>query len=356
MPISTVSEGVDLCERLTRLVREASASGGPLRVVGGDTKSFYGRPAGGARLDLAGYRGVVAYDPSELVITARAGTPLSEIEALLAGHGQMLAFEPPVFGEPSTLGGVVAAGLSGPRRPFAGAVRDFVLGVKILDGRGQVLRFGGTVFKNVAGFDAFRLMAGALGCLGVLLEISLRVSPAPRFELSRSLESDWPRARETLAGLMRRPVPLSGAFHDGGRLHLRLSGGESAVAQGAEELGGEASPAGLWEDIRRMRLSVLAAPRLWRLSVPRLAKIEVPGEIAHDWAGAQRWLVTQAPAEAVRGAARAARGHATLFRGARPGEEVFEPLPAPLFDLHRRLKIALDPAGVFNPGRIYQGL
>ncbi len=357
MPISTASEAGDLAQTLAAQVREATAAGAPLAIVGGGTKRFYGRLAQGAPLSVAGHTGVVAYDPSELVITARAGTPIGEIEALLARHGQMLAFEPPLFGEASTLGGVVAAGLAGPRRPFAGAVRDSVLGVSVLDGAGQVLRFGGTVFKNVAGFDAFRLMAGALGCLGVLLEVSLRVSPAPRVQLSRSFEADWASASGKIGALMRRPFPLSGAFHDGGRLHLRLAGGEAAVAGAANELGGEESPASLWGDVRHMRLGILAAPRLWRLSVPRRAKIDgLVGEIIHDWAGAQRWVVTDEPSEKVRSATAAAGGHAALFRGAKPGEAVFDPLPAPLVELHRRLKAAFDPAGVFNPGRMYQGL
>ncbi len=357
MAISTASESDDLTEALGAHVREASAAGAPLRIVGADTKAFYGRPVGGAPLRMADHRGIVAYDPSELVITARAGTPVAEIEALLAEHGQLLAFEPPIFGPGSTLGGVVAAGLSGPRRPFAGAVRDCVLGVRILDGAGRSLRFGGTVFKNVAGFDAFRLMAGALGRLGVLLEVSLRVSPAPRRETSRSFELDWTAASKTVGALMRRPFPLSGAFHDGSRLHLRLGGGEAAVEAAGAELGGETSPAGLWDDIRHMRLGLLAAPRLWRLSVPRLAVLDaLEGPRVHDWAGAQRWLTTPAPAEAVRAAAARAGGHASLFRGAEPDEAVFNPLLDPLLALHRRLAAAIDPAGVFNPGRMYQGL
>ncbi len=357
MPISTASEAGDIAEALVDSVRRASAAGAALRIVGGDTKAFLGRATAGEPLNLAGHTGIVAYDPSELVITARAGTAITAIETVLAEHGQMLGFEPPVFGPASTLGGVVAAGLSGPRRPFAGGVRDFVLGVKILDGAGQTLRFGGTVFKNVAGFDAFRLMAGSLGCLGVLLEVSLRVSPAPRAEVCRSFNLDWSAASGKIASLMRRPFPLTGAFHDGARLHLRVAGGEAAVDEAASELGGEASPASLWDDIRHMRLGVLAAPRLWRLTVPRTAVIpDLVGEMVHDWAGGQRWLVSDASADTIRAAAIAVGGHASLFRGARDGEAVFAPLPESLFQLHRRLKAAFDPAGVFNPGRMYGGL
>ncbi len=338
-------------------MRDASARGAGLRIVGGDTKGFYGRRVAGEILDVSGHRGVIAYEPSELVITARAGTPIGEVEALLAAHGQKLAFEPPVFGAASTLGGVVAAGLSGPARPFAGAVRDCVLGVTVLDGRGWALKLGGVVFKNVAGFDGFRLMAGALGCLGVLLDISLRVVPTPRAEASLAFEEGGLAAGERITALMRRPLPLSAAFHDGERLILRLSGPEVAVRATAAELGGEEVAPEFWEGVRHMTFGLLAAPRLWRLSVPRGAPITgLDGRWLMDWAGAQRWLVTDESAEAVRAAATAAGGHATLFRGAGAGEAVFTPLPRLLFDLHRRLKAAFDPAGVFNPGRMYEGL
>jgi glycolate oxidase FAD binding subunit len=354
LPTST---GSDRTEDLAATVLTAVEGRRPLRIKGLDSKAFLGRQTDGAVLDLSGHAGVVAYEPSELVITARGGTRLSEIEALLADRGQILAFEPPNFAEGGTVGGMVAAGLSGPRRPFAGAVRDFVLGVRILDGRGQALRFGGTVFKNVAGFDAFRLMAGAMGCLGVLLDVSLRVAPRTEHETSVSFEEDWPPARARLASLMSAPAPLSGAYHDGERLHLRLSGAENAVNQMASQLGGEPSPAGFWDDVRHMRLPFLRAARLWRLSLPRTAELEpLPGDQHIDWAGGQRWLATSAPAEMIRSAACRAGGHATLFRGAEAGEEVFDPLPAPLFALHQRVKSALDPAGVFNPGRMYEGL
>ena len=347
----------EMAEALAERIRATAAEGQPLRIVGGDTKGWYGRKTEGEALDVSGHRDVVAYEPSELVITARAGTPVSEIEALLAGHGQRLAFEPPVFGAASTIGGVVAAGLAGPARPFGGAVRDFVLGVTILDGRGRTLRFGGTVFKNVAGFDAFRPMAGALGCLGMLLEVSLRLTPAPAAAVALVFETDWPTARARIAALMRRPLPLSGACHDGERLHLRFSGPEAGVAAAARELGGEEEPPAFWDGVRHMTHGLLAAPRLWRLSVPPVAELgALEGRCFWDWGGAQGWLVTEETAERVRAVATQAGGHATLFRGRAADEAVFTPLPRPLFALHKRLKAAFDPAGVLNPGRMYEGL
>ncbi len=355
--MSAVAEvaDADLTEALAGQVRRAAAERTPLRIVGGDTKAFYGRRVGGEPLRVAGHRGISEYDPSELVITARAGTPLAEIEARLAQHGQRLAFEPPRFGPASTIGGVVAAGLAGPRRPFAGAVRDCVLGATILDGAGRRLRFGGQVFKNVAGFDAFRLQAGALGQLGVILDVSLRVTPAPRKEAALALELESGVARDRLTELMRRAGPLSGAFHDVARLHLRLSGGEAGVDAAVRELGGEAEPLSCWDAVRDHAHPALAgdAP-LWRLSLPQTAPIPAVGDVlAWDWAGAQVWLRSDGRPETIWQAAASVGGHATLFRGAREHDEVFQPLAPAMLALHHRLKAALDPARVLNPGRMY---
>lgn len=358
MRTSRASDPVDAdqTQALSRAVAAAAAQGEALRIVGGDTRAGYGHPVDGRVLHLSGHRGVVAYDPSELVITVRAGTPVAEVEALLDAQGQMLPFEPPSFGPKGTIGGMVAAGLSGPRRPFAGALRDYVLGAKILDGRGQVLNFGGTVFKNVAGFDAFRLMAGALGCLGVILEVSLRVAPKPRAEAAMVIDSADAPARRWVARMMSRPVPISGAFHDGQRLHVRLSGGESAVLSAIKQLGGEVEVVSVWRSIRHLTHPALAGGTLWRLSIPAgVEPTDLPeGRLAWDWGGAQVWLAGDPPAAEVFAAAARMGGHATLFRGR--GDQVFQPLPAPLLALHKRIKAALDPAGVLNPGRMYEGL
>jgi glycolate oxidase FAD binding subunit len=353
---SSPARNADLRASLAEAVRAASADRRPLEIVGGGTKRFYGRAVRGEPLDLAEHAGIVDYEPSELVITARAGTPLAEIEGRLAEHGQILAFEPLDFGSASTLGGVIAAGLSGPRRPFTGAVRDSILGVTILDGEGRANRLGGTVFKNVAGFDGFRLQAGALGALGVLLDVSLRVSPRPASELTLRLETPWPAAAR-LKVLMRGPTPLSGALHDGTSLWLRLSGAPAAVDSAARAIGGDASDGVIWDRVKRMDLPVLSAPRLWRLSLPRTCRLhDLPGEAVRDWAGSQVWLASEASPETIRSLAREAGGHAVLFRGAGANEDVFEPLPGPLLALHRRIKAAFDPAGVFNPGRMYEDL
>jgi len=348
----------DLTPSLADTVRAAAAVGRPLRIVGGDTRAFYGRPVAGETLALAGHRGVVDYDPAEMVITARAGTPYDEIEALLDAEGQRLAFEAPVFGAAGTLGGAVASGLAGPARPFAGAVRDAVLGVRVLNSRGEALRLGGVVFKNVAGFDGFRLMAGALGTLGVLLDVSLRATPKPRVETALALEMDEGAAARLTLSLMCRPLPLSGACHDGRLLHLRLAGGTQGVAALARELGGEAEDLGFWASLRHMTHPFFAGSGdLWRLSLPQTAPAPaLPGHWLWDWAGAQRWLVSDAPPRDIRAAAAAAGGYATLFRGTAPDGEVFAPLAPGVMALHQRLKAAFDPAGIFNPGRMYADL
>ena len=343
----------DRTEVLRESVARAFADAAPLRIRGGDSKAFYGRRAAGEVLDVAGHRGIVAYEPSELVLTARAGTPLAEVEAALAGHRQMLPFEPPHFGPGATLGGTVACGLSGPRRPYAGAARDFVLGAQVVSGRGEVLRFGGQVMKNVAGYDVSRLMVGALGTLGVLLEVSVKVLPAPAHEMTLVLETDARTAIETMNRLAGRPLPISAACHAGDRLYLRLSGSESGVEAARVALGGETADGSFWQALREHRLPFFAGDGpLWRLSVPPTAPpLDLAGPMLLDWGGAQRWVRSDAGEARVRQVADSAGGHATLFRGGDRGGTVFHPLAPPLAALHRRLKAAFDPAGILNPGR-----
>src|SRR5262245_57374768 len=220
-------------------VKAAGSAGKPLRLRGGGTKDFYGQSLAGEILDTRGYVGIVAYDPTELVITVRGGTRLAEAEAALAVERQMLAFEPPHFGEAATIGGAVAAGLSGPRRAAAGALRDFVLGVRIMDGRGQDLSFGGRVMKNVAGYDVSRLMAGAFGTLGILREVSAKVSPIPVAEAAFRFVAPEGKAIETVNGWAGKPLPISATAYADGELHVRLSGAAAAVREACQKLGGD---------------------------------------------------------------------------------------------------------------------
>lgn len=347
----------DRSAELQAAVRAAMTDKTPLRIVGGNSKRFYGRATTGTPLSVAGHRGTVHYEPSELILTARAGTPLAEIEATLAAHNQMLPFEPPHFGPTATLGGTIACGISGPRRPYTGAVRDFVLGVKLINGRGEIVRFGGEVMKNVAGFDIQRLMVGALGTLGLLLEVSLKVLPKPQHETTVTFDCT---ARQALTRLMEwntQPLPFSGASHDGTRLYVRLSGSASGVIACQRKIGGDVLPEGqqFWHKLREHQHDFFRDDGLlWRLSVPPAAPLlNLPGQSYLDWGGALRWLKNPLPADVIRASAVKLGGHATLFRGGERTGSVFHPLPPALLALHKRLKNAFDPHGIFNPGQLY---
>lgn len=351
----------DESERLQQAVRAAIAAKRPLAIRGGGSKAFLGRAPVGEPLDVAGHNGVVNYQPKELVLTARGGTTLEEIESALADQGQMLPFEPPRFGLGATLGGTIACGLSGPARPYLGAARDLVLGARVLTGRGEILRFGGEVMKNVAGYDVSRLMTGAYGTLGVLLDVSLKVLPVPAATRTLSQERDPAQAIELMNRWAGRPLPITATCYDGERLYVRLAGAEQGVAQAAADIGGEplAGAESFWRDkIREQGHGFFAgdAP-LWRLSVPQAAPpLALPGKQLVEWGGAQRWLRSDAPAESIREVVARVGGHTRLFRGGDRSGEVFHPLPPALMTLHRRLKQAFDPAGVLNPGRLYAGL
>ncbi|WP_423836561.1 glycolate oxidase subunit GlcE [Stutzerimonas stutzeri] len=344
----------DASEQLLEQVNQALAANTPLRIQGGGSKAHIGRPVEGALLDTRAHRGIVTYDPTELVITVRAGTPLAELEAALDEAGQMLPCEPPHFAEGATVGGMIAAGLSGPRRPWSGSVRDFVLGTRVITGHGKHLRFGGEVMKNVAGYDLSRLMAGSFGCLGVLTEVSLKVLPKPRLCRSLLVEMPVDRALLKLAEWGQQPVPITAASHDGQALHLRLEGGEGSVNAACDRIGGEALDTGYWNDLREQRLSFFGDARpLWRLSLPTNTPVlALPGEQLIDWAGAQRWLKSDADAQTIRAIAGEAGGHAIGFTAGATASP-FQPLSEPLLRYHRQLKTQLDPQGIFNPGRMY---
>jgi glycolate oxidase FAD binding subunit len=342
---------------LIERVRAAAAARTPLLIRAGGSKDFYGNYSRGERLDPRACAGIVAHEPTELVITARCGTRLAELETVLDAAGQMLPFEPPHFGAEATVGGCIAAGLAGPRRASAGGVRDFVLGVKLLAGRGEVLSFGGTVMKNVAGYDVARLAAGSLGVLGVITEVSLKVLPKPVTEATLRLELDEAAALARMNEWAGQPLPVSGTAWRDGVLHVRLSGARAAVAEAQKRIGGDrAEGAALWHGLREHADAFFhGATPLWRLALPSTAQpLDLAGAQLIEWGGAQRWLRSDAPAGEIRARAAALGGHATRFRG---GErrDVFTPLPRPIAAIHTRLKAEFDPAGIFNPGRMYDG-
>jgi glycolate oxidase FAD binding subunit len=349
----------DIVQQFSETIRSAATRKISLRIRGGGSKDFYGAALNGEILDTRPYSGIVQYEPTELVITARAGTPLAEIEAALKDRGQMLAFEPPYFGNRATLGGCIAAGLSGPRRAATGAARDFMLGVRMLDGHGNDLRFGGQVMKNVAGYDVSRLMSGSLGTLGLILEVSLKVLPLPLAEATLRFKFPEDKAIQMLNQWAGRPLPISASAYTGGELGLRLSGAAAAIEAAYKKLGGvrndDAQAEQFWIGIREQTDSFFrsAAP-LWRLSVKSTTPpLKLPGGQLIEWGGALRWLKSDADAKTIRDAAVSAGGHATLFRASDKSAGVFQPLTPALLKIHRNLKQTFDPAGIFNRGRLY---
>jgi len=358
-------------------VQSARAAGAQLCIRGGGTKDFYGEAPQGDVLDTRLLEGISSYEPTELVVTARCGTALTELEALLAAQGQCLPFEPPHFGEPAaptrgrgaTVGGMVAAGLSGPSRAAVGSVRDHVLGATLLNGRAEVLSFGGQVMKNVAGYDVSRLLAGSLGTLGVILEVSLKVMPIAPATVTLRLEMDQASAITRLNEWGGLPLPLNASAWWAGNLIVRLRGALAAVQAARARLGGDlvepefAGP--FWDGLRNhddeffvaARAAIAGGARLWRLSVPSTAPpLALAGELMLEWGGAQRWLCSAMPADAVRDAAAKVGGHATLFAATDKSPGAFAPLRSPLDRIHRELKKSFDPSALFNPGRLYPDL
>ncbi|HLT25469.1 MAG TPA: glycolate oxidase subunit GlcE [Zeimonas sp.] len=364
--MSAVTEADPALETIRDAIRAAVTDRRALRLVGGATKDFYGETPQGEPLDLRALRGIVSYEPTELVIQVRGGTPLAEVHEALAAHAQMLAFEPPAFGEAATIGGVVAAGLSGPRRASAGAVRDFVLGATILDAQGRVLRFGGQVMKNVAGYDVSRLLCGSLGILGPIVDVSLKVLPRPMREASVRLPLDASRAIGTMNRWCAEPLPISATRWHDGQAWVRFSGAapavEAALARFAREHGAvridDDEAAHRWRALREHEDAFFAGDQpLWRLSLPSTAPwLELPGRVLVEWAGAQRWLRGDADAARIRAECERVGGTATLFRGGDRSAGVFHPLPEANRRVHRALKHAFDPSGVFNRGRMYPDL
>ena len=364
-------------QRLVGQVQAARAARTPLDIRGGSTKAFYGGEPVGDALDVTPLAGITSYEPSELVVTVRCGTLLAELEAVLAEKGQCLPFEPPRFdavGRPGgtaggTVGGMVAAGLSGPARAAVGSVRDYVLGAALLNGRAELLNFGGTVMKNVAGYDVSRVLAGSMGIFGVLCEVSLKVLPVAPACVTVRLQLDAASAIKRLNEWGGQPLPLNASAWWDGMLVLRLSGAAAAVKAAQDRIGGELvdAPAAqaFWQGLRDhsdeffvgAARAVQGGAGLWRLSVPATAApLKLSGEQLLEWGGAQRWICTSAPAATLRDAAADVGGHAVLFRARDKSAGTFAPLKPPLDRIHRELKLAFDPSGIFNPGRLISGL
>lgn len=358
-------ENINRTQELQDRVRAAANDKTPLKIVGGDTKHFYGNDVTNMNnvsiLETRIHQGIISYEPSELVITARAGTPLKDIQNLLAENNQMLPFEPPHFGQHATLGGAIATGLSGSRRPFTGSARDFVLGTKIITGKGDIMSFGGQVMKNVAGYDVSRLMVGALGTLGVLLEISIKVLPTPSTEVTQVIAMSQQDALQTMHELNQTPLPLSALAYENQKLYVRLSGAESAVISTQNKISGEqlVHADNFWQQLNEQTHPFFDNKKpLWRLSVPYVANINLEEKQFIDWAGALYWIHSDKDAEDIQQHAIEQGGSATLFK-VEPSTDVqerFMPLQAKIKQLQINLKMRFDPYGILNYGRLYSDL
>jgi glycolate oxidase FAD binding subunit len=352
-------------EQLQDRIKSAAAGEQPLRIRAGGSKDFYGEALQGEILDVSAYNGIIEYEPTELVVTARCGTPLAELEAALDAQNQMLAFEPPRLAG-ATIGGVIASGIGGPAAGYAGRVRDFVLGAKLIDGKGQHLAFGGQVMKNVAGYDVSRLLAGSLGTLGVIAQVSLKVLPKPvasctvQFELS---EADAIRKLNEWGG---QPLPLSASSWRGGVLRVRLAGARAAVDAAIQKMGGEIlaqeQAASFWQGMRDQTDAFFtqrsAGDPLIRIAVPSVAPpLGLPGSTLIEWGGAQRWVMG-CDLQQARDAAKKAGGHATRFSqaDATTHGSFMSPLDPVTKRIHLNLKREFDPTGIFNRGRMFADL
>lgn len=363
-------KSINRTQELQDRVRAAANDKTMLQIVGGNSKAFYGNHYSGTnKLEIIETRinqGIISYEPSELVITARSGTPLKEIEALLAENNQMLPFDPPHFSEHATLGGAIATGLSGSRRPFTGSARDFVLGTKIITGKGDIMSFGGQVMKNVAGYDVSRLMVGALGTLGILLEISIKVLPKPNTEVTQCIAMSQQDALKTMRDLNQTSLPLSGLAYENEKLYVRLSGAASAIISAQKNIGGETlvHAENFWQQMNEQTHSFFTqniSKPLWRLSVPYISNIELNENSFIDWAGALHWIHSDKDAEEIQQHAIEQGGSAMLFRENQVSAddkiiERFPPLQAKVKQFHINLKMRFDPYGILNYGRLYSDL
>jgi glycolate oxidase FAD binding subunit len=345
----------DRSKELVERVQEAAASDSPLRIVGNDSKAFMGRRATGEVISTAGHTGLIEYEPTELVIAARSGTTLAALNEQLAAHGQCLGCEPPDLGG-ATIGGTLACNQSGPARPWLGSIRDHVLGVRLVNGRGEHLQFGGRVMKNVAGYDVSRLQAGAMGTLGLITEVTLRVFPRPEHSATAMLEMDAVQALQVMSAESREGGPLSGACWVDGWLYLRYSGLVAAVAERLRRRGGEALPddVAFWANLREQRLEFFSGHEpLWRIAGRPAAEHAGEGAWLLDWGGAQRWLRSAREWPELTALAEDMGGQLSLYRGGDREGEVLHPRTPAQRGLHRALKQAFDPQGIFNPGRLY---
>ena len=355
----------DCSKHIADQIRDAGARRQKLKIVGHDSKHFLGRDTVGEELSLKEHAGVVSYKPAELVISVRAGTAIEEIDKVLSESGQMLASDPPKFDGKGSIGGSLACNLSGPGRPWTGSLRDAVLGVTIIDGRGESLKFGGQVMKNVAGYDVSRLQAGAMGCLGVIAEISLKVMPKPDATATVAIEMVDPSSSiRYINELCGTSLPITGACWDNGWQYVRFQGAGRAVEKAISEILQSRSDArqihsevNYWESLRDHEHDFFSSPdKIWRYSVKSTTELQKDGSSLVDWGGAQRWVRADGSVDNMAKECDGRAGKVSLFRGRESHEDVCHPMAEPLQQLHKGLKSRFDPDFLLNPGRLYSWL
>jgi len=358
----------DISQKLIEQINDAVDKKLPLVITGGGSKAFYGNHVEGEIISTAKHTGIIEYQPSELVVTVRSGTLLKDLEAELRANKQMLAFEPPQHSDNTTIGGIIACGLSGPRRVACGSARDFVLGTNIINGRGEKCRFGGQVMKNVAGYDASRLMTGAQGTLGLLLDISLKVLPINEKETSIKIEVELQTAIKNIKHWVKHGLPVSASCFYKNNLYLRLSSTHSAVQKSLDIINKSCSSEKIdhnfWSSIKDQThefFSTAAASEekdLWRFSsVAASSLFDESDDRLIEWNGALCWIKSELDLHDL---ANKNQANATRYplnsANKKADENIFQPLQPGLLKIHQRLKQAFDPEHILNPGRLYSEL
>ena len=346
----------DRIQQLCNVVKHAHDTKQPLNIQAGNSKAFYGNHVDGQIIKTSDLDGIIEYQPSELYITAYASTSLQTIEDTLDEHNQILSFEPPHYSNSATIGGAIASGFSGPRRPYGDAIRDCILGTNIINGKGEYLSFGGKVMKNVAGYDVSRLMCGAFGTLGIITQASIKVQPKPKHECTLLFEFSEEQALNKIHSWLSELIPVTASYYENNHLWIRLSGLEKTLNNIHKQIGGEeiSSNKEFWQSIKNHQTDFFHSNTpLWRCIIPHNSPFTINGDSSFEWNGSLRWIKSTETADTIFSACQKYRGHASLFRSSSKPTDCLAPMNPQLQTIHQKLKHAFDPEKILNPGRMY---